>query len=165
MFICNKIRQQIHWEIFWNHWLGPPVRQQRKCQCRHKEIKARNIRTDIKKFETKSPKCFDAAKQWITERKSFKNSLWQGPTWSDMYIPMTTANLKSDNKYLEANNITCHQNSCALYIILFEENWWNPPEDEGELGNPARCVGSMPPPTSPFTEEPPKPPRKFNKCS
>lgn len=47
----------------------------------------------------------------------------------------------------------------------FEENRWNPPEDNGELGNPARCVGSISPPTLSFTEEPPKSPKKFNNMS
>lgn len=54
--------------------------------------------------------------------------------------------------------------SCPLYIDQsFEENWRNPPEEDGELGDPARFLELASPPTSPLAEGPPKSPNSKNK--
>lgn len=47
----------------------------------------------------------------------------------------------------------------------FEENWRNPPEEDGELGDAAQRFESRSPPTSSRTEDPPKSPRVLNKSS
>lgn len=54
--------------------------------------------------------------------------------------------------------------SCPLYIDQsFEENWRNPPEEDGELGDPARFLELPSLPTSPLAEGPPKSPNGKNK--
>lgn len=51
--------------------------------------------------------------------------------------------------------------SCPLYIDQsFEENWRNPPEEDGELGNLAWFLELPSLPTSPLAEDPPKSPNK-----
>lgn len=61
--------------------------------------------------------------------------------------------------YFQQNNV---EHSCPLYSP-FEENWQNPPEEEGELGNPSRCFESVSPTTSSCSLVPPKSPGKIRK--
>lgn len=77
--------------------------------------------------------------------------------------------------YSEKNNITCVWNTnknsqiCSIkmsstlwgmasYIAGFEDSSWNPPEEEGELGNSLGSVCSRSTPSR--TSEPPKSPTK-----
>lgn len=73
--------------------------------------------------------CQQGHNDWET----FIISHWQGPTWSEMNAPKTTATLQSENNFLGANNITSlvhivpyfHQNnvehSIPFYIVLLKK--------------------------------------------